>query len=231
MNDSEVNKQAYRNACSRSLYFFAKHALGYPDINRDTHGDIISALEDDTQRKLIVVPRGTLKSTLACVAYPLWRLIKDANERVLLDSEVYENSKNFIREIKGKLESPMMTYLFGQSKSRTWNEGEIIIKQRTIGHKEASITAGGVATTKVGQHYSIIISDDLNSPNNSNTPENCRKVIDHYRYNISILEPHGTYVIVGTRYSELDIIGHVLKNELSINEADAFTMSGKTINI
>ncbi len=80
--------------------------------------------------------------------------------------------------------------------------------------KEASITAAGIGTTKVGQHYDVIIGDDYNSQNNTNSPDNAKKVIDHYRYNISILEPEGLYVIIGTRYSELDLIGHIIANEI-----------------
>ena len=54
----------------------------------------------------------------------------------------------------------------------------------------------------------------MNSPQNSNTPENREKVIDHYKYYQSILDPGGEVVIVGTRYHEQDLIGHVLQNEI-----------------
>ncbi len=75
-----------------------------------------------------------------------------------------------------------------------------------------------MGATKVGLHVDFIIMDDMNSAQNSGTPEACRKVIDHYRRNISILEPTGTLVVIGTRWSELDLIGWILKNELGINE-------------
>lgn len=202
--------ERYKN----SLYLTAKHLLGFKDVTRNTHGRIIGILESTGQRKLICVPRGCLKSSLASVAYPIWRLIREPNLRILVDSELYTNSKNFLREIKGQLERTELINLFGPFVSKTWNEGEIIINQRTRVLKEASITAAGIGTTKVGQHYDLIIGDDYNSQNNTNTPENAKKVIDHYRYNISILEPEGTYVIIGTRYSELDLIGHILTTEV-----------------
>ena len=81
---------------------------------------------------------------------------------------------------------------------------------------EASITVGGVGTTKVGQHFSLVVGDDYNSPANSKTPEMAQKVIDHYKYNLSILEPGGTYVIIGTRYSENDLIGYILREQLKL---------------
>jgi hypothetical protein len=103
------------------------------------------------------------------------------------------------------------------------NEGEITIAQRTAIRKEASITVGGIETVKVGQHYDIIIGDDYNSPKNSDTPEKCRKVIDHVRYNLSILNPRkigpdglsiGEYTFAMTRYAELDIAGWALSEIL-----------------
>lgn len=199
-----------------SLYQTTKYLLGNKDINENTHGDIIRCLESPSKRKLICVPRGCLKSTIACVAYPIWLLINNPDLRILIDSEIYSNSKNFLREIKQHLESEYVTKLFGKFKTESnWNEGEITIKQRTKIVKESSITVSGVGAIKVGQHFDVIIGDDYNSNKNSLTKEGCEKVIQHYRYNTSILEPTGTYVIIGTRYSELDLIGHILNNEVN----------------
>ena len=120
------------------------------------------------------------------------------------------------------LESPHFIELFGYWKTDVWNQGEIVIKPRTKILKEASITAGGVGTTKVGQHFDLILGDDYNSPANSATPEGRQKVIDHYQYNRSILEVHGEYCIVGTRYSEDDLIGHIIRNELGLENETKF---------
>ena len=94
---NEERRNVYRN----SLYKTAKDLLGYADLNRNTHGKMIDAIEENTDRKLIVMPRGTFKSSICSVAAPIWWLMRNPNERILLDSEVYTNSKNFLREIKG----------------------------------------------------------------------------------------------------------------------------------
>lgn len=208
----EVLKKSFKG----SLYATCKYLLGYKDINWRTHGDMIRALEEQTTRKLIVMPRGTFKSSIGCVGYPIWLLMKDPNLRILIDSEVYSNSKNFLREIKAHMHSKLITELFGDWMGSPWGEGELTIKQRTIQRKEASITCGGIGTVKVGQHYDVIIGDDLNSGNNSETPEGCEKVYKHYQMNTSILEPGGTYVVIGTRYSTADVIGKILENEIGI---------------
>lgn len=203
-----------RESLKSSLFVLATAFIGYSDINQTTHGKMIDVLESQSKRKLICVPRGCLKSSLACVAYPIWQIVRNPNIRILIDSELYTNSKTFLREIKGHLVSPHFEHVFGKFKAEPWSESEIVISQRTQNKKEATITIGGIGTTKVGQHYDLIIGDDYNSPSNTNSPENAKKVVDHYRYNISILEPTGTYVIIGTRYSELDLIGHILSTEI-----------------
>lgn len=114
------------------------------------------------------------------------------------------------------MEGEALTSIFGTFKTETnWSEGEITIAQRAKKIKEASITAGGVETTKVGQHYDIIICDDLNSNKNSLTPEAREKVIRHYQMQTSILEPDGIMVIIGTRYAQNDVIGFIIENELT----------------
>ena len=197
-----------------NFYLFSKFFLYYTDITKETHAQFISVFESKATRKIMVMPRGTFKSTLGSVAYPIWRLLKDPNLTILLDSELYTNSKNFIREIKGNLDSERMRLFFGDQKGSKWDEAEIIVKTRTKNIKEASITAGGVGTTKVGQHYGLIIADDYNSPQNSETPEKCQKVIDHTRYCMNILNPGGEYLWIGTRYAERDVIGFLLKEIL-----------------
>ena len=212
-----AGEEMLRETYKGSLFLTAKKLLGYKDVNWRTHGDMIDSLEEATTRKLVVMPRGTFKSSVGSVAYPIWCLLRDPNERILLDSEVYTNSKNFLREISSHLLSEKLTQLFGYARGPIWNEGEIIIAQRTKVAKEASITASGIGAEKTGQHYDRIIMDDLNSPSNSGTPEGREKVINHYRYNMAILEPHGTAVIIGTRYAANDAIGFVLKNEMGIS--------------
>lgn len=196
------------------FFLFAKHGLGYKDLEWEVHGPCVRTLESDAKRKLVVMPRGSFKSSLGSVAYPIWRLLRDPNLTILLDSELYTNSKNLLREIKGHLASGSFAKIFGELVGEKWDEGEIILSSRTRNRKEASITVGGIGTTKVGQHYDLIIGDDYNSAQNSDTPEKCQKVVDHFKYNLNILSPGGEYLIIGTRYAELDVIGFLLSNVL-----------------
>lgn len=206
---------ARRDFFRKNLFLTAKCLLNYKEMTWRTHGGICAALESPKRFKLLVMPRGTFKSTIGSVAYPIQRLIKNSNDRILLDSELYSNSKNFLREIKLHLEEPRLIRLFGSFKSSTWNEGEIIINQRTRIVKEATITCTGLGAEKTGQHYDCIVLDDMNSPSNSNTMEGCQKVIEHFRHLQAILEPGGTMVVIATRYSANDLPGFIIQNLLT----------------
>jgi hypothetical protein len=229
-------QDAYRN----SLYHTANRLLGYKEMTEATHGPIVRALEADTKRKLIVVPRGCFKSSLCSIAYPVWLLMQNPNLRILIDSELFENSVSFLTEIKNHLLSPKFVDLFGdwtptveQQKKLgySWGASEITIRGRNKILKDPSIQVGGIGTTKVGRHVDVIIADDYNSPRNSATPEQRLKVTSHYQYNMSILEPNGTYVVVGTRYSEDDIIGFIIGKELGFKSLADFRKAVKDKSI
>lgn len=209
----DESKEAARMLLRSSLYHLC-HFLGYTEVNIKTHAEIIAALESMHQRKIIVVPRGAFKSSIASIAYPIWCLIRNPNERILIDSELYSNSVLYLRVIKAHLKSEQFIEVFGDWEGTVWQEGAITIAPRTKRYKEPSLTCGGVGTTKVGMHYDRIIGDDYNSRANTRTKELAQGVIDHFKYNLSILEPEGEYAIIGTRYSEDDLIGFVLREIL-----------------
>jgi len=150
-----------REATVKSLFALSTCFLGYKDVTPSTHRPIIQALESSITRKIICVPRGSLKSSLGCVAYPIWLLLNNPNLRILIDSELFSNSATFLREIQGHLMNPELSAIFGEFKTKTWNTDEIVIKQRTKILKEPSITVGGVGTTRVGQHYDCLHPETL----------------------------------------------------------------------
>ncbi len=185
------------------------------DVTKAVHGDMIRVLESNATKKIVVEPRGIFKTSVGAIAYPIWRLMWDPNKTILLDSELYTNSKNTLRAIKGHLEQGLLPKVFGPQVGKKWDEGEITLFSRTDPSiKEASITVGGIGTTKIGQHYDMIIGDDYNSPDNCDTPEKAAKIIKHVQYNLSILKPGGEYVFLGTRYAERDVLGFLFSDVL-----------------
>lgn len=220
----ELVQEAYRD----SQFHYSQNLLGYKDITERTHMRIVRCLESDLSRKLCCVPRGTFKSSIGTVSYPMWRLEKNPNLRILIDSEIYTNSKNFLREIRGHYESERYQSIFGDQRTDVWNETEITIKNRTKVLKEASITASGIGAQKTSQHYDVIIFDDVNGPTNSTTQEQREKVISHYQMAQSLLDPGGEFIVIGTRYHENDLIGWIINNELGYKTLEDFKKVPKT---
>ena len=87
----------------------------------------------------------------------------------------------YLRVIKDHIKSNDFMQLYGDLEGPVWQESQIIVASRTKKFKEASITCGGIGSTKVGMHYDVIIGDDYNSRANTRTPELAIGVVDHFR--------------------------------------------------
>lgn len=214
-------KEYQRKVFKESLYYTAKYALGMSDINWKTHGKTIEALEELEFRQegianaLVVMPRGSLKSSVCSVAFPVWRLCRNPNIRILIDSATYDLSTQIVGAIAQHLESTNLTSLFGTFKSKDdWSSKSITIAQRTKIFKESSVVASGVGSPKTGSHFDSIVCDDLNNEKNSATPELRAKVYAHYQMLYAILDPGGDMAVIATRYSADDIPGQILEKEI-----------------
>jgi predicted phage terminase large subunit-like protein len=58
----------------------------------------------------------------------------------------------------------------------------------------------------------LLICDDLVSERNVKTPDQIEKTKDHYRFSLSLLEPHGVVVVIGTRYHMDDLYNELINN-------------------
>lgn len=198
----------------KDLFFFSKHIIGL-DVVEQTHGEVCEFLSDRGKRLLLIMmPRGSFKTTISTQAYAAWRLAQDPNLRILLDSEVLQNSLNNLGVIKRIFEGhARFRSLFGDYTSKLWTQDHITIGKRTkITLKEPSVTASSIETVQVGPHYDEIICDDLHSEKNSRTREQVAQVVEHFRLLFNLLEPGGRMVVIGTRWSEFDLYGQIMEN-------------------
>jgi predicted phage terminase large subunit-like protein len=76
--------------------------------------------------------------------------------------------------------------------------------------KEATVTTYGVGGNLVSQHYDVIIMDDVVNRDLVGTPEQIQKTILFYKDALDLLEPSGTLIIIGTRWSDADLYGWIL---------------------
>lgn len=207
-----------RNRCKTDLKFLAKNICGMDAWEDSLHNDLAAFLEQKTDKKLILVPRGHLKSSIVTVAWAIQQLLRDPNTRILITNAVWELSRKFLREIGGLLTTKsLLSEIFGpfDGPGSKFTQDEITIAQRTIGTiKEASITTAGVESSLTGGHYDIILHDDLVEENNIGTKEQINKIIRFYQNSLDLIDPGGQILVVGTRWAMNDLYGHLIETEM-----------------
>lgn len=204
------------------LFYFSKYILGYNLLRETVHQPLCDILSFRSplyraKRKLILLPRDTFKSTIATVSLPLHLLTRSPNLSILIDCEVFATAKGFLSEIKARVEEPSFVsrygnWIPGRTDAHRWKEDVIEILPRTRRAKEGSIACAGVDKSITGHHYDVVICDDLVGETNYNTAEQLDKVRKHFNLvSESILKKSGVLVVVGTRWNDADVYGHILE--------------------
>lgn len=206
--DSTLAHYLHRQANYSDLYSFGRNVLGYAEMSEQPHRLMCDSVEHGGLRQLHLWPRGTFKSSAITIGYTLYKLAQDANLRVLIANVTLQGAKSFMREIKGHYErNDKLKEIVGNqvNTESKWTETEIIIKGRRKNLKEPSIQVAGVGQSLVGQHYDLIILDDLVDKDSINTPEQIEKTKTWFRLALSLLEPDGQVIVIGTRYHYADL--------------------------
>lgn len=233
--------------CRWDLFYLARYILNYDLMEEDVHGDVCkyaeslylshppewtppnatqgTGLEDQfhegSTNLLLLLPRGTFKTSVITIAFSLQNILHDPNIRILLDSETFSKSKAFLAEIKGHLESnEEFREVFktihgvypneGRKKELLWTDSQVNLACRNKPRKEPTFSCAGIDVTKNGMHYDLIIFDDLHSENNVTNKEQIDKVKDHWRLSYSLLDPGKPMIIIGTRWHFDDLYQLIL---------------------
>lgn len=212
-------------------FWFVRHIVDNEYIVPHVHGEIAGWLSSperlrlrkfngiDIKAKLclIMIPRDSLKTTFVSSGYPLWRLIRNPDIRVLLDSESRDLSKSILKNIKDIIDNcdtlrSLWGNLNGSEKGNSWNlEAIRVVTREDYKAKEDTIETSGVDVAVTGRHYNIIIMDDLHSERNSKSKEQIEKVVDHIQLMMPLLESDGELIVIGTRWADDDAYGYLLE--------------------
>lgn len=199
---------------AESLYVFNNEVLGYHEMAESPHRVMCDGVEQGGFKQLHLYPRGHFKSSMITVGYVLKRVVDNPDIRILIANVTLNNAKAFLREIKGHIDkNEVFNNLYGShlSKDEKWTETEIISSQRTKNLKEPTIMVAGVGQSLTGMHFDLIIGDDLVNYDTVNTPDQIAKTARWYGDAMSLLEPGGQVILVGTRYNYGDLYGGIIK--------------------
>ena len=178
------------------------------------HDELAAYLDTPAKQKLVLMPRGHLKSSIVTVGKSIQWLLRDSNTRILITNAVWDQSREFLRQISDYLTvSSQLPTIFGQfrHKDLTWTRSEITIAQKNDPTKRGpSIRTAGLESILTGSHCDKIIHDDLVELNNVQTRDQIKKVIQFHDASLDLLDPGGEMVDIGTRWAEDDLYGLLL---------------------
>jgi len=215
-----LRKELLSRKLTKDLFEFNKQVLqveGGPNNVPLTgfHKELCDfVMKPETKKKLVLVPRGHLKSTLVTVGYSLLRIAQDPSVRILIANATYDMATSFLGQIKKHLkDNDVFKDYYGEHANAPdkWSENMISIgKRRTFGRKEATITTYGIGGNLVSQHYDVIIMDDVVNRDFVNTAEQIQKTILFYKDALDLLEPNGVLIVIGTRWADSDLYGWIM---------------------
>lgn len=171
-----------------------------------------------TKQKLLLVPRGHLKSTLVTIGKTIQWICEDPSVRILIANATYPMAIAFLNVIKRHLQTnPKLIELYGNlaQNPEKWAENMITLQSAKVvgGEKEATVFCYGMGGNLVSQHYDKIILDDLVNEENVSTRDQIEKTIQFYRLCQPLLEKNGELVVIGTRWRDDDLYGYIMDKE------------------
>lgn len=210
----EISVEELQKACKKSLKFLCTQFLGYGDWDL-VHDDMEKFIKRKGRRKLLLIPRGHLKTAVVTKGFAIQSLLRDPDVRILIANQVWDKSREMLYEIKQLLSDKSdLPKLFGTFVSERWREDDIVISQRKKALAAPSIGTSGVEAELTSSHYDIIILDDLQGEKNFQTAEQREKVKRYYRSMMDLIEPGGLIVVIGTRWHLDDVYQYIIDNEV-----------------
>lgn len=216
-----------RSACCQSLFFLARGVLGFKDLTPHVHKPICEMLQryEANRRRLVVFPRSWFKSSVASVAYPIWRAINNPNVRILIVQNSFSNAKKKISEIRQLWEkNALLRVLFPEllpTTSGTWSD-ECLTLNRTLTAPEGTFEPAGTGTAVTSRHYDEIIEDDTVAPDydamtgeiQQPTAAEIEKAIGFHKmcHPLLVHPTQSVITIVGTRWAIEDLIGWIKRH-------------------
>lgn len=229
---------AFRLAATRTLFVFAHGVLGLTRLTPTLHKPICALLQRaPPYRKLLLLPRDHLKSSMVAKALPIHLLIQPqaangylpgrhgANTRILLANETATNAEHFLRWVMMKFEgNPLLRRLWphavwanARRDSKKWNEKEMLVP-RTEDFPEASVETIGVGGAITSRHYDVLIKDDLISVAAANSEVEMETAIEWHRASRALMDDPDKSLefIVGTRWAVHDLYDYIIETDPTV---------------
>ena len=200
-----------QEGCQRDLKGLCTNVFSTPHWSA-VHDELASFLKVAGNRIHIELPRGHLKSHIVTQSWTIQQILTNPDIRILIVNAVDGNIAKMMRWIRRELTEPApLTKIFGKFETDTWNQEEMIIRQRSSNLVAPTIMTAGVEKTLTSQHFDLIIADDIVVPSNVSSKLQRDKIYDFYLSLFDLLEPQGRMVVIGTRYHQDDLYARIIE--------------------
>jgi|SRR5262245_55234408 len=220
-NLSEEVRIRWSNLALTSTWFMGL-ILGFKDLTPILHLQMSNWITSPSSRKLGLVPRDHLKTSIWTIADTVRLITKDPLERILLINEVADNAYNFLYRIRLVAESnALWRWLFPSRIPNTdgrWRYDALEFP-RDEHFPEASVEAIGVGGASTSRHYTRIKHDDLIGKEAADSNIVMNRAIDQYKLaeHLLVNRDVNPLEIYGTRWAPNDVYEWVMSNEPNLD--------------
>jgi|GEM_PF-5671463 len=226
-NRSICSAEEFKEKVLSSLYDFNYFILGFNaathprkvGMEEEPHREICNFVQDwssGKKKKLVCVPRYSLKTSCITVGYTLFELAHDPSMTVLIDSVERSLSIKMLGQIRGICEvNPVFRAVFGDwTSERGWTDYSLTIAPAPRGTEtNPSVNTAGVDSSKVMYHPRLMILDDLVNRATVDSLAGLTKAIRHYKDLAPMSGEAGRIVMPCTRWDMDDLVAYILENE------------------
>lgn len=181
------NRSVRMELAQKDMYWFFHLYFGhYIEFETaDFQREIFEAVADDDIEHLVVVAfRGSGKSTVVSMAYPLWAMIGAMQKKyVVIVSQTQQQAQQHLRNLRMEIESnELFRNDFGNLEEETAEWGLPALSMPRLGAKIIAVSREqGVRGLRSGPHRpDLVISDDVEDTNSVRTREARNKTYDWF---------------------------------------------------
>ncbi len=173
--------------------------LQTPNHHKKIMKFLTEVLKNPPRRGLLQAFRHSGKSSVLGV-FAAYCLYKKPETRILILSAETNLSSRMVSHIKHILENHPKCKDMLPSVKKEWGAHKVTI-QRPVGIREPSVVCQGIYGNITGMRADLIICDDVEVPNTSNTKSKRIKLRERLRELDFILSPNGTMIYIGTPHT------------------------------
>jgi hypothetical protein len=179
--------------------------LGTPPLHRDIARWLVQRWRVDDRRLLLLVFRDAGKSTLVAL-FCAWLLTRHPDLRILVLAAEHELARKMVRNVRRIVERFPLTRGLVPRRADQWASDQFTVRRR-LEQRDPSLLARGINANITGLRADVVICDDVEVPNTSDTPHKRAELRRKLQEVSFVLVPGGLQLFVGTPHSYHSIYG------------------------